>query len=73
MSAAIALSQRVVDGGAAELDDYLNFLRGGCSKYPLDLLRGAGVDMEQPEAVDTALQRFATLVDELDSLLPDVK
>ena len=73
MSAAIALSQRVVDGGAAELDDYLNFLRGGCSKYPLDLLRGAGVDMEQPEAVDTALQRFATLVDELDGLLPDVK
>jgi hypothetical protein len=29
--------------------------------------------MEQPEAVDTALQRFATLVDELDGLLPDVK
>ena len=71
MSAAIALSQRVVDGGAAELDDYLNFLRGGCSQYPLDLLRGAGVDMEQPNAVDTALQRFATLVDELDDLLPN--
>ena len=71
MSAAIALSQRVVDGGASELEDYLNFLRGGCSKYPLDLLRSAGVDMEQPDAVDTALQRFATLVDELDGLLPD--
>ena len=31
-----------------ELNDYLGFLKGGCSKYPLDLLRGAGVDMEKP-------------------------
>ena len=69
LSAAIALSQRVVNGGQAELDDYLSFLKGGCSKYPLDLLRDAGVDMETPEPVDTALKRFAELVDELDSLL----
>ena len=69
LSAAIALSERVVQGGQAELNDYLNFLRGGCSKDPLDLLRGAGVDMEQPQAVDTALAHFARLVDELDELL----
>jgi oligoendopeptidase F len=69
LSAAIALSQRVTNGGAAELEDYLGFLKGGCSKYPLDLLRGAGVDMEKPEAVDTALKYFDTLVGELDELL----
>ena len=69
LSAAIALSQRVLDGGAQELDDYLSFLKGGCSKYPLDLLRDAGVDLEQPEPVDTALKRFGELVNELDSLL----
>jgi oligoendopeptidase F len=69
LSAAIALSQRVIQGGRTELDDYLRFLRGGCSKYPLDLLRDAGVDLEQAEPVDTALQRFASLVDELDQLL----
>ena len=69
LSAAIALSQRVINGGKAELDDYLSFLKGGCSKYPLDLLRDAGVDMETPEPVDTALKRFEELVDELDSLL----
>jgi oligoendopeptidase F len=69
LSAAIALSQRVTTGGAAELEDYLGFLKGGCSKYPLDLLRGAGVDMEKPEAVDTALKYFDTLVGELDELL----
>jgi oligoendopeptidase F len=69
LSAAIALSQRVLTGGATELKDYLGFLSGGCSKYPLDLLRGAGVDMEQPTAVNTALTYFSSLVDELDSLL----
>ena len=69
LSAAIALSQRVLQGGPAELNDYLDFLKGGCSQYPLDLLRDAGVDLEQPEPVDTALGHFASLVDELESLL----
>ncbi len=69
MSAAIALAERVTGGGSRELADYLGFLSGGCSKDPLDLLRDAGVDMQQPAAVDTALEHFARLVDELDALL----
>ncbi len=69
MSAAIALAERVTGGGKRELADYLGFLRGGCSKDPLDLLRGAGVEMEKPQAVDTALERFDRLVEELDELL----
>ncbi len=69
MSAAIALSERVLAGGPGELKDYLTFLQGGCSQDPLDLLRGAGVDMASPEPVRTALDRFATLVDQLDELL----
>ncbi|MBN1908867.1 MAG: oligoendopeptidase F [Pirellulales bacterium] len=69
MSAAIALAHRVTTGGPTELADYLTFLSGGCSKDPLDLLRGAGVDMERPEPVDTAMQQFERLVDELDQLL----
>ena len=68
LSAAIALSERVLNGGQQELDDYLGFLHGGCSQHPLDLLRGAGVDMEKPDAVDTALKRFSDLVEELDQL-----
>ena len=71
LSAAIALSQRVVNGGEQELQDYLSFLKGGCSKDPLDLLRDAGVDMASPEPVNTALARFADLVDQLDELIPD--
>jgi oligoendopeptidase F len=69
MSAAIALADRVLNGGKKELDAYLNFLKAGCSKDPLDLLRDAGVDMEQSAAVDTALTQFGKLVDELDGLL----
>lgn len=69
LSAAIALSMRVLNGGKAELDDYLSFLKGGCSKYPLDLLRDAGVDMESPKPVDMALSHFESLVDQLNDLL----
>ena len=69
LSAAISLSRRVLEGGQAELDDYLGFLKGGGSKWPLDLLRDAGVDLEQPEPVATALGHFNSLVDQLEGLL----
>ncbi|MBI2827411.1 MAG: oligoendopeptidase F [Planctomycetia bacterium] len=69
LSAAIALSERVASGTNGAVRDYLRFLQGGCSKDPLDLLRDAGVDMERPEPVDTALAYFSRLVEELDELL----
>ena len=69
LSAAIALSERVMNGGKAELNDYLGFLRGGSSKDPLDLLRDAGVDMETPDPVDRALKKFSHLVDELEKAM----
>jgi len=69
MAAAIALAERVMSGGPRELAAYLSFLRGGGSKFPLDLLCDAGVDMRRPEPVDQALAHFGRLVDELDELL----
>ncbi len=69
LAAAIALSRRVLEGGPAELKDYLGFLKGGCSKDPLDLLKGAGVDMTQPQPIETALTHFSSLVEQLDELL----
>jgi len=69
LSAAIALSQKVLRGGAKDLSAYLTFLQGGCSKWPLDLLRDAGVDMEKPQPVNAAMKRFGELVDELESLV----
>jgi oligoendopeptidase F len=70
MSAAVALAERVLTGGLDERKAYLDFLGGGCSKDPLDLLRDAGVDMSRPDAIDTALTQFGKLVGELDYLLP---
>lgn len=69
LSAAVALAQRVLQGGAQELQDYLSFLAGGCSKEPLELLTAAGVDMTSPQPVKTTLDRFAQLTEELDQLL----
>ena len=69
LSAAIALSQKVLNGGSSELEAYLGFLKSGCSKFPLDLLRDAGVDLETPEPVEAAMNKFAALVEQLDQLL----
>ncbi len=69
LSAAVALSRRVLGGGPQELNDYLSFLSGGCSLDPLDLLRAAGVDMTSPEPIRTTLKRFAELTSELDRLI----
>ncbi|MGI6033111.1 MAG: oligoendopeptidase F [Coriobacteriales bacterium] len=68
-AAAIALSRRILEEGKPAVEDYLGFLKGGCSKPPLDLLRGAGVDMESPAPVNAALEYFDELVDELDGAL----
>ena len=68
ISAAYALADRVLSGGEKELGDYLKFLKSGGSKYPIDLLKDAGVDMNSPEPINTALLKFSVLVDELEIL-----
>ena len=70
-SAAIALSRKVLDGGEKELNDYLGFLSGGCSKSPIDLLKSAGVDMTSPEPVNQALALFGRLLDEMEELMQE--
>ena len=54
------------------MKDYLNFLSGGCSKSPIDLLKGAGVDMTSPEPVNQALELFGKLLDEMEELTADL-
>ncbi len=68
-SAAIALSRRILKEGAPAVKDMLGFLSGGCSQDPIDLLRGAGVDMASPKPVQDALDLFGTLIDEMESLM----
>ena len=67
-SAAIALSRRILREGEPAVKDYLRFLSGGCSKSPIDLLKGAGVDMTSPEPVNQALELFGQLLDEMEEL-----
>jgi oligoendopeptidase F len=69
LSAAVALSRMVLAGGAKERDRYLNFLKSGGSKFPLDLLKDAGVNMTKPEPVATTMAHLKDLVVELDSLV----
>ena len=71
-SAAIALSRKILKEGEPAVKDYLNFLSGGCSKSPIDLLKGAGVDMTTPEPVNQALQLFDELLDEMEELTKDL-
>ena len=67
-SAAIALSRKILAEGEPAVKKYLNFLSGGCSKSPIDLLKDAGVDMTSPEPVNQALELFGKLLDEMEEL-----
>lgn len=69
ISAALALADRVVNGGQAERNDYLTFLKAGCSQYPIEILKTAGVDMRTSQPVKAAIHKFKGLVSELKSLL----
>lgn len=63
-SAAIAFSKKILEEGKPAVDRYIeNFLSGGSSKDPIDLLKAAGVDMSTPAPVDDALKVFEQYLD----------
>ena len=66
-SAAVAFSKKILEEGQPAVDTYIkNFLSGGCSKDPIDLLKSAGVDMSSPEPVDSALKVFEDYLDKFE-------
>ncbi|MDR0388519.1 MAG: oligoendopeptidase F [Spirochaetaceae bacterium] len=69
ISASLALAERVLAGGKAERDDYFAFLKSGGSRFPIDALKIAGVDMSSPAPVEAACAAFSGLVEELEGLL----
>jgi oligoendopeptidase F len=69
LSAAVALAEKVLTGGAKEVEAYLGFLRSGGSEFPLPTLAAAGVDMSTPAPVEATLALFARRMDELEALL----
>jgi oligoendopeptidase F len=69
ISAALALAERVAGGGSRERGDYFSFLKSGGSRFPIESLKIAGVDMSSPEPVKAACKIFSGLVDQLEKLL----
>ncbi|MDR2247971.1 MAG: oligoendopeptidase F [Treponema sp.] len=69
ISAALALADRVLSGGVREREDYFAFLKSGGSRFPLESLKAAGVDMGEPAPVEAACKVFAGLVEELEHAL----
>ena len=69
ISAALALAKRVTGGGQAEREDYFKFLKSGGSRYPIEALKVAGVDMSKTEPVQAACDEFKKIVADLEILL----
>jgi oligoendopeptidase F len=69
ISAAHALSRRILDDAPNAVEDYLGFLRSGSSKFPLDVLKQAGVDLTSPKPVEETFKILAGMVDKLENLL----
>jgi oligoendopeptidase F len=68
ISAASALASAVLAGRATTVERYLEFLRAGGSRYPIDLFKLAGLDMNSPEPVEAAFQILAQAIDRLEAL-----
>lgn len=68
-SAAIAMNKKIKEESDLALDKYINFLSGGSSQYPIELLKEAGIDMTSKEPVENALKVFKSKVKEMKSLL----
>lgn len=71
ISAALSLSKAVLEGKEGALDKYYGFLKAGSSKYPVDVLKEAGVDMITGEAIDDALSVFEDYLDKFEALLTE--
>ena len=67
-TAAIALSQGILQGGAENVENYLRFLTRGCSAYSIDLLKDAGVDLTSQAPFDDAMAVFSNLLDQMEEM-----
>jgi oligoendopeptidase F len=72
-TAAEALSAKVLSGDAAATKRYLTFISSGGSKYPIDLLKDAGVDMTTDEPLDLTVKKMNEVMDEMEALLAKKK
>lgn len=71
ISAAIAISRRILSGTPGAVEDYLKFLRGGSSQHPIELLRIAGVDMSSPQPILDTIAEFNSTLQQLEKYCAD--
>jgi oligoendopeptidase F len=69
MASAMSIADRILRGDEGAVESYLEFLRGGCSRPPLELLRSAGVDLTTSRPVEAAMGRLRTTLDSLGELI----
>lgn len=69
IAAATALAEMVLTGGTRERDRYMTLLKSGGSKYPLDILNEAGVDLTTPKPIEVAIQKFDRVIDEMEAII----
>ena len=69
ISAAVALAEQVLAKNPGSIEAYLGFLKSGGSKFPLETLRNAGVDMTTPAPIESTLRLFERRLAELEALL----
>lgn len=72
-SAASALAKRIVEGEPQALEKYLAYLKSGSSDYPIEVMKKAGVDMTQPTYIEDAMEIFAQRLDELETLVAQLR
>ncbi|MEL7634411.1 MULTISPECIES: oligoendopeptidase F [Sporomusa] len=68
-AAATTLAEKMANGGTGDKQRYIEFLKSGGSDYPLSILKQAGVDMSTPQPVELTLNKFSTMLDELEKLI----
>jgi oligoendopeptidase F len=71
--ASMALAQAVLDEGEPARERYLAFLGSGSSRFPLDTLKAAGVDLATPQPVEAALRAFDGLVERMEKLYDETR
>lgn len=68
-TASSALSEKVLSGDPEATKKYLTFISSGRSKYPIDLLKEAGVDMTTDEPLELTMRKMNRVMDEIEKVL----
>lgn len=66
---ATAIAQRIFDVGKPAVEDYYNLLKGGSSKYPIDLIKDTGIDPLSQQPFELTMKRMNTVMDEMENLI----